>query len=581
MLEKFTDFQDQDHASQPPVTVGSSPLFSGYNTPSSNTTYVPNQFFDVLLPNSSRGVVRLVSYILRRSLGWSDEQGNPIEQHVSVTYKELISSAGISRGALPSAIDEAIQGNFIQLIQQGAAKSFGSSGASAVYEIKWDNSSAYTTSPSDFAGFFSGEGCRTYIPNAFFDYTIKNEPLSVCRVVGAIIRNTIGFTTKFGFRRQEVQLSFRQLETLTNLSRKHLNSALKQALENQHIKRTKCGVFSPSCAENNRPATYSLCWSSERQKTEERAIGSKRKLSVAALKNCQSKKETEIGSKRKLGSVQKGNPDRFKKETHIEIKHLNKTFKQQTIREKEFSASTDENAVVDLLIRQGFTKAAAVTLADSYSGEHILNQIEWFPLRSSARNPLGMLRRAIEENWDEPRSAKQSAALSPEGLFVSVFYAAWAGNKGKPIAMPTSQEVAIAGTVISRILENPRNPGKVAENLGKRFGSFVRARDNINFPLPRSLAAAVRAFGDEFIAFEDKKKERLGKEQQKRKATTVVAKKTYGEFSDEFLSFDSKQRREIENMPMLGSETIKTILSSFDAQQQARYVKWMETQELS
>ena len=54
--------------------------WSGYPLPSSNTTYVPNQFFDVVLPHNSRGAVRLVGYMTRRILGSCDARGHPQEQ---------------------------------------------------------------------------------------------------------------------------------------------------------------------------------------------------------------------------------------------------------------------------------------------------------------------------------------------------------------------------------------------------------------------------------------------------------------------------------------------------------------------
>ncbi len=41
--------------------------FTGYPAPTSNTTYTPNQFFDVVLRHSSRGCVRLVAYMIRKT----------------------------------------------------------------------------------------------------------------------------------------------------------------------------------------------------------------------------------------------------------------------------------------------------------------------------------------------------------------------------------------------------------------------------------------------------------------------------------------------------------------------------------
>ena len=87
---------------------GSAVAFSGYPKPTSNTTYTPNQFFDVVLPHSSRGVVRLVGYMIRKVLGWSNPDGSPREPQVRVSYSELTSEAGISRGAIRESIDEAL-----------------------------------------------------------------------------------------------------------------------------------------------------------------------------------------------------------------------------------------------------------------------------------------------------------------------------------------------------------------------------------------------------------------------------------------------------------------------------------------
>jgi len=74
--------------------------FSGYPAPTSNTTYTPNQFFDVVLPRSSRGVVRLVAYLIRKTLGWSDAQGRPQEPRAYVPYRELARSGGVAESML-------------------------------------------------------------------------------------------------------------------------------------------------------------------------------------------------------------------------------------------------------------------------------------------------------------------------------------------------------------------------------------------------------------------------------------------------------------------------------------------------
>jgi hypothetical protein len=239
--------------------------FQGYPELSSNTTYTPNQFFDVVLPNSSRGVVRLVAYMLRKTLGWSDAHGNPQEPQVRVSWRELIERAGIARSEVGKALEEAMQRRYIRCVQAGRPHSQGAAASSALYELCWDDREEYITDPREFRGFFAGNGNLTYIPNAFFDYTVPNEPLSVIKVVGAIIRHTIGFQTKFGFRRQHIDMSFTELQRRTNIvSRRTLSEAIQQALAHNHLVRVQEGVFDPQAGRDSRPTTYGIKWADVR-----------------------------------------------------------------------------------------------------------------------------------------------------------------------------------------------------------------------------------------------------------------------------------------------------------------------------
>ena len=45
------------------------PAFPGFPDFQANVTFVPLQFFTIVLPHTSRGCVRLVGYMLRRILG--------------------------------------------------------------------------------------------------------------------------------------------------------------------------------------------------------------------------------------------------------------------------------------------------------------------------------------------------------------------------------------------------------------------------------------------------------------------------------------------------------------------------------
>lgn len=241
-----------------------STAFHGYALPTSSTTYTPNQFFDVVLPNASRGCLRLVGFLIRKTLGWSDEHGNPRNPEAHVSYKELIEDAGISRGAIKDAIQEALDKRFVQCLRFGQPHRPNEEGFSALYSLKWDETEKYITNPDEFNGFFSGNGNLTHIPNQFFDYTIPSEPLAVVQVIGVIIRTSIGWQSKFGFRRQQTELSFSEIMRRTGInSRTTVSNAIKAAVEGNHIRRVEHGIFDPNAGVQSKASVYAIRWNDE------------------------------------------------------------------------------------------------------------------------------------------------------------------------------------------------------------------------------------------------------------------------------------------------------------------------------
>lgn len=199
--------------------------------------YSPNQFFDVCLPNCSRGTVRLVAYLLKRTLGWLDENGNPIEQDVSVSYRQLIAEAGVSRGALRDAIDEAIAGGFIVCTRRGRVNSIESAAEKASFALRWDSGGTYAKDAQSFQGFYAGEGHRSPIPNAFFDRVVRQESLAVTKIVGTVLRHTVGYQNQFGGRRSQAPLSYSYIQQYAAiLDRGTVSQAIRQALATGYIR---------------------------------------------------------------------------------------------------------------------------------------------------------------------------------------------------------------------------------------------------------------------------------------------------------------------------------------------------------
>jgi hypothetical protein len=358
--------------------------FAGFALPTSNTTYTPNQFFDVCLPHYPRGVVRLVGYIIRKTLGWCDENGQPLVEKHAISYAELERKAGISRDMIHGAIEGAVEGHFIRCTRQPKSKKAGVASVSGQYELRWDEKPAYVKNPTLFRGFFAGEGNRTYIPNQFFDLLVPRESLAVSKVVGSVIRFSIGFQNKWGHRRRNVALSYQHIQNYSKLrDRKTLSDALKHALSFNYIERVEEGFFDPNGGRLSKTAVYAVKWLNQ---GVEQSIGQKTPPAKKEVKN-QSEIPTGIGQKTQPA-------DRSEIPTGIEIKQLNKTFKQQETVAAAFSK----------LKAEGFDSKAAQAIASTFSLDRIERQIQLLASRKVRANRLGMLRAAIEQDWPQPAS---------------------------------------------------------------------------------------------------------------------------------------------------------------------------------
>jgi hypothetical protein len=377
-------------------TTAGQQVFAGFKPPTSNTTYTPNQFFDVVMPNASRGCLRIVAYLIRKTLGWCDAHGNPQREQIEVPYAELIRKAGLSRDVIRPALEEGVSKHFIQCIREGRKAAAGASGEAALYALKWDTSPNYARSLVEFAGFYEGEGYRTDIPNEFFDHLIPQENQAVIKVVGSVIRYSIGFQAKHGRRRQQATLAYSQIMKASGLaSRPTLAGAIREALLKNYIVRLDPGYFSATLSER-RSATYAVRWS-DGFHADQPAEGS-REIAPAGLW----KKQSGFHTSRQ--AEQSGNRTRSGREIApagqsgfhtIETKPLNEKQKQQS-------------EAADLLRREGFDTKTAAELAERQPLELIRRQLDWISSRNATKSRAGLLRRAIEGDWPKPQAIGHS-----------------------------------------------------------------------------------------------------------------------------------------------------------------------------
>lgn len=394
--------------------------FVGFLPPTSNTTYTPNQFFDVLIPSARKtGVIRVVGFIVRQQLGWCDADGNPRNPSVRVSYLQLEKRGGVGHTQMREALNEAVEGRFIRCLKEGRPSLPGQSGQSAQYEIRWNEVDGYTTAPSNFRGFFAREGNRTFIPNQFFDHILPNESLAIIKVVAAIIRNTIGWRNRFGFQRRQVQLSVTDLERKTKLSRRALRLALNLACEKNFIERIDRGFFDPCGGRKSQAAVYGLKWLDHWRGPDDL---------IDAAPECTTSREPSFApaetpdhSRLNHGSTPEKTTDKRSRIYHDKKRKNKNNISEKKTTTDRATKPEGESVVVDgfdvsfeLLLERGFSKRDAARLAELQPPEVIRNQVEWLSQRKPQKNPLGLLRRAIEENWSNPNLEELRTSGVPE-----------------------------------------------------------------------------------------------------------------------------------------------------------------------
>ena len=510
------------------------PAFPGFPAFQANVTFVPIQFFTVVLPQCSRGTVRMVGYALRKVLGWVDEHGNPTRGQLQFTYRELIEKAGVSRGAIGETLKEAVAGHLLRCAQAPSPHLTGQAAQSAIYELCWDEAGGYTDDWAEFRGFYYPEAAllpvregatvrhrpkaaRKNIPNAFFDVLLPREPLSLIRVVGALMFYSIQWGPG-GERKEPVCLSITELSRLTRLSRQHVHEAVMEACRRGYIEQVDAGCFDPAAGQDSQAATYGIRWT----------------MSASPTRPVEERFKKVNGA-----SVQKGEREEFKKVNGERFKKVNGISIKTELKTRQTAAGSPEPptakpaeaeaaaAAVAVLVKAGFDEETARRLASQCAREVIQRQVEWLPLRSPSRNRLGLLRRAIEQNWPKPEGAESSATLPAASqeqarLFASHYYAAYHGYDGPAATEPLPKDLTVAGQFLARLLR-PEGQESLIPEWGREFGRMICAKHQGDAKAKPNLSYTLTLFGDQFLRqvqgeASTRRKEALGKAKERHQA---------------------------------------------------------------
>jgi hypothetical protein len=375
--------------------------FSGFKPLDANYIYCPNDFFEVCLRHQSRVVVRLVGYILRETLGHLDKEGSPVRRDFSLSYLDIARGAGVSLRSVRIGLDEAIAGNFIACVTPGEKKSRGRSGRVAEFRLRWnEEGDSFTNDPQQFNGFYAGEGFRSPIPNGFFDIVIREETLAMAKVVGTVLRHTVGYANQFGTgRRSHAPLSYSYIQQFANIGdRTTLSKALADGIQKNYIQCVSRGRFDKNAGKESFAARYAVKWLDGPKSSEKTA------KSLPDNRELTSSQETAKPRPGYHGETPTGEGAENRPASDGKIPTDRKTSSTDSCKQQPVVVENSKG--YELLVREGIAKSTAIALAKSAELTTIENQIAWIDFREPKNRPA-MLVRAIDENWSQPPAVSE------------------------------------------------------------------------------------------------------------------------------------------------------------------------------
>ena len=347
--------------------------FDGFERPDASFIMCPNEFLDLVVPNQSLGCIRLVAFVLYETLRWINEDGTPNTQEIEFSFNDLVNKAGISRGAASMAKQEAIDANFLDVVEAGVAKGKGVKGRKTTVRLKWGQNNGPVSSIDRFDGFFSGTGNFTALPHSYFTKILPSEAPATIKFVSVIFRYTEGYRMQFG-RRKSIPLSFQNLHRLMKVKSPNiLAKTIKHSVSSNFVELVHAGNWSPGGLDS--------------------------KAAVYAPKYASTKHVSTIGSKT-IAKVE------FKNDSRKSSKYLavNEFKNDSAIKKTKINTQTSvvDSEILKILITAGFKNSSAQKIATKATKEVVENQIIWMPHRKNVENFHGYLKKAIEENFDQP-----------------------------------------------------------------------------------------------------------------------------------------------------------------------------------
>lgn len=240
--------------------------FHGFAQAASNVTPTPLQFFDVaMVLLKSVHSVRTLGGIIRKRKLYKDSDGIYRGGEVEVSCADA-QQWGVTAKYLPGAIQELVDGRFIEIVREGRPNGEGRLGVSTLIRLKYDerpdSKGVYIRDPQAFDGFCVKTGIYMDVPDEYYTVMLPTSELSTIKVASVVLRETIGWQDGYGQRRTRIGLSVRCIADRLGLPVSTVHRGITASI-NKFIARVEAGVFDTQAGAQSKASVYSVLYRSD------------------------------------------------------------------------------------------------------------------------------------------------------------------------------------------------------------------------------------------------------------------------------------------------------------------------------
>lgn len=406
--------------------------FHGFAQAASNVTPTPLQFFDVaMVALRSVHSIRTLGGIIRKRKLHKDADGIYRGGEVEVSCADA-QHWGVTAKYLPSALQELVDGRFVEIVREGRPNGNGHLGVATLVRLKYDerpeSKGTYIRNHAAFDGFCVKTGIYMDVPDEFYTVMLPTSELSTIKVVSVILRETIGWQDGYGQRRSKIGLSVKSIADRLRLPVSTVHRGITASID-KFIARIEAGVFDTEAGAKSKASVYSVLYRSDNspiyyppqqldgQSLAKRERDNSFKTRTGGSDGSLSKRERQVFPNSNGKSFQTRTDQVFPNENDMKKHARKQDIKQQqnpSDSSKAEQVGEEEVVVVSLLSLKSVPERLAQRLVRMYGMARVREVVEAVDQQKDLANQGAWIHAALRDGYQ----FDQASSPDPEELLV-------------------------------------------------------------------------------------------------------------------------------------------------------------------